>query len=59
MNFLVGPARDVHVRSVPILVLYRVDTLQSPFVVCEVGLREELREDASELQEVLAAFVGY
>jgi hypothetical protein len=47
----------VHVQSVPILMLYRVDTLQSLFAVREVGPQEELQEDASALQEVLAAFV--
>jgi hypothetical protein len=59
MSLLVGPGRDVHVQNVPILVLCRVNTLQSLFVVREVGPQEELREDASALQEVLAVFVDY
>jgi hypothetical protein len=59
MSLLVGPPRDVRVQSVPILVRCRVDILRSLFVAREVGPQEELREDASELQEVLAVFVDY
>jgi len=56
---LAGPPRDVRVRSVPILVLCRVDIPQSLFVLREVGPQEELQEDASAPRGVLAAFVGY
>ena len=56
---LVGPPRDVRVRSVPILVICRVNILQSLFVLREVSRQGGLREGASAPREVLAAFVGY